>query len=69
MRRRQNKYQRNKKIAKYMVFAAIGIILGTGVIGYPKVASFIERLRIEEENKVICKGSYTAYPDPNAHLM
>jgi len=38
-------------IKKYIVFAAVGIALGAGFIGYPKVADYIERVRIEYENE------------------
>jgi len=39
-----------KKYAKYAVFAAIGIVIGAGIIGYPKVAGLLERIQIDNEN-------------------
>jgi hypothetical protein len=41
---------KKKKYAKYAVFAAIGIVIGAAVIGYPKFIKFIERVKIEQEN-------------------
>ncbi len=39
------------KTRNYIVYAAIGIAIGAGFIGYPKVASYIERVQIEVENE------------------
>lgn len=49
-------YQRSstppkKKWQIYVVFAAIGITLGVGFIGYPKLTSYWERIQIEQENQ------------------
>ena len=41
----------NKKIRTYILFAAVGIAIGAGVIGYPKVVSLIERISIERANE------------------
>lgn len=39
----------NKK--NYLVFAALGIAIGAGFLGYPKLASYIERVQIEVERE------------------
>jgi len=49
-------YQRSstpqkKKWQIYLLFIALGIVLGAGLIGYPKIASYIERLNIEKTNE------------------
>lgn len=36
---------------KYILFAVIGIAIGAGAIGYPKVVSFWERVQMEKENE------------------
>ena len=41
---------KKRKFAKYAVFAAIGIVMGAAVIGYPKFIGFVERVKIEQEN-------------------
>jgi hypothetical protein len=41
----------NKKIRTYILFAAVGIAIGAGVIGYPKVVSLMERISIERANE------------------
>lgn len=43
----------NKKWKLYIVFIAIGIALGTGFIGYPKIVSYWQRIQIEQENQDI----------------
>lgn len=47
----RNNSHRSKKLRIYIVFAAIGIAIGAGVIGYPKFASYMERIAIERENE------------------
>jgi hypothetical protein len=42
---------KKQKFAKYAVFAAIGIAIGAGVIGLPKLTAYIERLQMEQENE------------------
>lgn len=42
---------KKQKYAKYAVFAAIGIAIGAGVIGWPKLIAYIERVQIEQENQ------------------
>ncbi|MFC1599592.1 C39 family peptidase [Patescibacteria group bacterium] len=44
-------YSRKNNISKYVVFVAVGIALGAGFIGYPKIAAYIERVQIEYENE------------------
>ena len=44
-------YSRKNNIRKYIVFVAVGIALGAGFIGYPKIAAYIERVQIEYENE------------------
>ncbi|MFC1647444.1 C39 family peptidase [Patescibacteria group bacterium] len=46
LRRNRNK----QKLATYIVFAAIGIAIGAAIIGYPKIAGYIQRIQIEKEN-------------------
>lgn len=41
---------KKQNFAKYLVFAAIGITIGAGFIGWPKLTGYIERLQMEEEN-------------------
>lgn len=43
-------YSRNKK-KNYLVYIALGIALGAGFIGYPKVASYFDRVQIEVERE------------------
>lgn len=40
-----------KKWQIYAVFIAIGVALGAGFIGYPKLISYWERIQIEQENQ------------------
>lgn len=40
-----------KKWQIYVLFAAIGVTLGAGFIGYPKLISYWERIQIEQENQ------------------
>ncbi|MBA4336551.1 hypothetical protein C0416_02130 [bacterium] len=48
----QRPFQTEKKTWKvYVLFAAIGITLGAGFIGYPKLMAYLERMAIEEENQ------------------
>jgi hypothetical protein len=42
--------EKHNKIAKYLVFAAIGIAVGAGIVGYPKFKGYIDRIMIEKEN-------------------
>jgi len=44
---------RKQNIAKLFLFAAIGLVFGAGVILYPKVISYFERLKIEQENSQV----------------
>lgn len=44
-------YSRKNKFRSYVVFAAIGIAIGAGVVGYPKIANYIQRVQIEYENE------------------
>lgn len=44
-------YSRKNKIRNYVVFAAIGVAIGAGVIGYPKLSAYIQRVQIEYENE------------------
>ena len=45
----------NKKqnIAKLFLFGAIGLVLGAGVITYPKVIAYMERMQLEKENSKV----------------
>lgn len=36
-----------------MLFVAMGIVLGAGLIGYPKFKSFLERVALEQENESV----------------
>jgi hypothetical protein len=48
---RENPYiNKRKKIVKYLLFAVIGMIIGSGVIVYPKFKAYIDRIMIEKEN-------------------
>lgn len=42
---------RNKKIASYFLFAAIGIAIGGGVIAYPKAQEYFERVALDKQNE------------------
>jgi Peptidase_C39 like family len=44
---------RKQGIAKLFVFGAIGLVLGAGVILYPKAIAYFERLQIEQENSAV----------------
>jgi len=35
----------------YILFAAFGVTLGAGFIGYPKLASYVSRIKIEQANE------------------
>lgn len=51
---RYNSYNsRGKKYAKYAVFAAIGIALGTGFIMYPKIESYLNRMALDRQNEEV----------------
>jgi len=42
---------KRKKIASYVLFAAIGIALGAGVIAYPKIEDYIQRVSLDKQNE------------------
>jgi hypothetical protein len=48
-----NRSNRPRKIAKYFLFAAIGVVFGAGFIMYPKVAGYIERIKLDQENEEV----------------
>jgi hypothetical protein len=43
--------RKKKRTAFYILCATIGIVIGAGIIGYPKFISFINRIHLEEENQ------------------
>lgn len=45
--------EKHNRIAKYILFAAIGIAVGAAFIGYPKVKHYIERVKIDRENESV----------------
>jgi hypothetical protein len=47
----QQRESRNKKIASYFLFASIGIAIGGGVIAYPKVQEYFERVALDKQNE------------------
>lgn len=42
---------KKKRFATYFLCAAIGITIGAGFIAYPRAISYIERIRIDQENQ------------------
>lgn len=41
----------NNKLSIYILFAAIGVVIGGGFIAYPKALDYVERLRIDQNNE------------------
>lgn len=41
----------DKRLSTYILFAAIGVVIGAGFIAYPKAINYFERIKIDKENQ------------------
>ena len=46
----QKSNESKQRIARYFVFAAIGIALGAGIIVYPKIQGYFEKIALDKQN-------------------